>query len=141
MEDKCAGSSCSFGAVCDPTSGKCECVDMRCEEKEVTAVCASDGVTYLNECELEHAQCREQKLISLQYHGLCRDVQVAEIECRRDEECHNGSICNVGICRCPACDDNEPADVCGNDGNTYRSECDLNRRKCKERDRCCVCRN
>ncbi|CBY33610.1 unnamed protein product [Oikopleura dioica] len=110
VEDKCARTSCSFGAVCDPTSGKCECVDMRCERKEVTAVCGSDGITYLNECELEHAQCREQQLVSLQYHGLCRDVQVAEIECRRDNECQNGSICNVGICRCPACDDDAPAD-------------------------------
>ena len=34
-------------------------------------VCGSDGVTYMNECELRIASCRHQKIISVESRGAC----------------------------------------------------------------------
>lgn len=52
-----------------------EC-DKPCEN-QVRYVCASDGRTYLNECELNNAICKsDRKLIKL-YEGLCSGMTMA----------------------------------------------------------------
>ena len=85
----------------------------------------------MNHCELKQASCAHQQPITLQYFGLCRDVS-RDIDCKDDSECHHGTVCNVGACRCPVCEEHISGDICGSDDNTYRSECDMRRRACKE---------
>ena len=75
---------CGFGAVCEPSvedPGRASCV---CKQRPcpsvVAPVCGSDASTYSNECELQRAQCSQQRRIRLLSHGPCG-------ECSRHSAC------------------------------------------------------
>ncbi|XP_047479600.1 four-domain proteases inhibitor-like [Penaeus chinensis] len=76
--------------------------DLACD-KSINAVCGSDGRTYRNQCELEATACTKTSLIKLN-NGPCQEQQ--------------GARCDTV---CP----NVVEEVCGDDGKTYRSHCDL----------------
>lgn len=66
---------CGFGAVCEPSvehPGRASCV---CKKNVcpamVAPVCGSDASTYSNECELQRAQCSQQRRIRLLRQGPC----------------------------------------------------------------------
>lgn len=66
---------CGFGAVCEPSAeglGRASCV---CKKRAcpavVAPVCGSDASTYSNECELQRAQCSQQRRIRLLFRGPC----------------------------------------------------------------------
>lgn len=66
---------CGFGAVCerspaDPSQASCVCKKTTCPSV-VAPVCGSDYSTYSNECELEKAQCNQQRRIKVISKGPC----------------------------------------------------------------------
>ena len=125
---------CYFGGIC--VSGLCYCSHLDiCSEPEVEPdpVCGSDGVTYLNSCELKLTQCETKKSISVQYNGLCNINNRYDCDSKGERPCAGvGEVCDSGICKCGTCDNIKPAAVCGTDGNTYQSRCHLDRRRCQE---------
>lgn len=73
--DVCRGVLCGFGAVCEkdlkePSKGTCICKRGACPSV-VAPVCGSDYSTYSNECELEMAQCTQQRRIKVISKGSC----------------------------------------------------------------------
>ncbi|XP_070533651.1 serine protease inhibitor dipetalogastin-like isoform X3 [Ptychodera flava] len=71
---------------------------------ELQQVCGSDGVTYINKCQLRLAACHDEDVLSLIHDGACKDTP--------DE------------CKELQCGD-KPAPVCGSDGVTYNNKCQL----------------
>lgn len=83
----CADMKCRFGSTCveNPDKGiQCICA-MRCPEvtlgpghlirRTSQVICASDGSTYLSECQMKFFACRMQRKINLVHHGQCRTSQ------------------------------------------------------------------
>ncbi|XP_067302342.1 agrin isoform X3 [Pseudorasbora parva] len=66
---------CHFGASCVEVSGQahCECPLPDCDEKNKTKVCGSDGVTYADRCQLKTIACRQDKEITVQHLGQCKE--------------------------------------------------------------------
>ena len=128
--DPCSNVVCHHGSQCK--NGDCIC-DISCFGEPSEPICGSDGVTYLNLCQLKKTQCEKQIPISMQYMGLC-SVNT-RFDCKDDTDCDSvGQVCDNGVCKCGVCDNNDirSTDICGSDGNTYQSRCHLNRRACLE---------
>uniref|UniRef100_A0A6P7FT13 Agrin-like n=1 Tax=Diabrotica virgifera virgifera TaxID=50390 RepID=A0A6P7FT13_DIAVI len=69
----CQGVQCKFGGRCE--AGECVC-PKNCEEAGEEPVCASDMMTYPNECELLKARCAKGSKtapISVVFYGDCRE--------------------------------------------------------------------
>uniref|UniRef100_A0A4W5KW64 Agrin n=1 Tax=Hucho hucho TaxID=62062 RepID=A0A4W5KW64_9TELE len=121
----CLGKACEFGAVCVVKNNEpvCECPGACPQTPD--PVCGSDGHSYGSQCEMRAMGCALQKEIHIQHRGPC------------DEACANcsfGAICDgqSGRCVCPqeCVESHQP--VCGSDGSTYNSECELHVRACTE---------
>uniref|UniRef100_A0AAQ5XYA9 Agrin n=1 Tax=Amphiprion ocellaris TaxID=80972 RepID=A0AAQ5XYA9_AMPOC len=117
---------CLFNAVClvEQLNARCSCDPIECEGT-YKPECGKDGHTYTNECLRRKAECLSKILIPIKHQGPC------------DEACANcsfGAICDAqsGLCVCPSecVESHQP--VCGNDGTTYNSECELHVRACTE---------
>lgn len=46
--------------------------------------------------------------------------------------CAFGAVCLAGQCVCPRCEHPPPGPVCGSDGVTYRSACELREAACQQ---------
>ncbi|XP_036802655.1 agrin isoform X5 [Oncorhynchus mykiss] len=119
----CLAKACEFGAVCVVKNDKpvCECPEACLQTPD--PVCGSDGHSYGSHCEMRATGCALQREIHIQHRGPC------------DEACANcsfGAICDgqSGRCVCPqeCVESHQP--VCGSDGSTYGSECELHVRAC-----------
>ncbi|XP_036163368.1 agrin isoform X7 [Myotis myotis] len=134
--DACRGMLCGFGAVCEPSAeglGRASCV---CKKRAcpavVAPVCGSDASTYSNECELQRAQCSQQRRIRLLFRGPCglRDP-CSNVTCSFGSTCARSADGQTATCLCPAsCRGAPEGPVCGTDGTDYRGECQLLRQAC-----------
>ncbi|KAM7030447.1 LOW QUALITY PROTEIN: agrin [Acridotheres tristis] len=117
--DRCG--QCQFGAICEAESGRCVC-PTECVPS-AQPVCGTDGVTYGSECELHVRACTQQKNIGVASQGHCKSCG--------HSLCSFGSRCVGGQCLCPRCQPQPPAPVCGTDGVTYESPCQLRVASCQ----------
>uniref|UniRef100_UPI0037E850BC agrin isoform X1 n=1 Tax=Semicossyphus pulcher TaxID=241346 RepID=UPI0037E850BC len=121
----CLDKKCEHGAVCVVKNDEpvCECPEACPQTSD--PVCGSDGHSYGSPCEMRAMGCALQRAIQIQHKGPC------------DEACANcsfGAICDAqsGQCVCPSECVNSHQPVCGSDGITYQSECDLHVQACNE---------
>jgi len=141
--------------------GACAPCKVKCPT-ESKKVCGSDGKTYDSICELNNVQrCENKPFLYLDYIGSCRPCWIAP--CLKidkpvcgsdgntyDSKCHleREKSCRTkiylylayeGKCSPPSCRVKCPftlrmASVCGTDGKTYVSECELNNvKKCENK--------
>ncbi|CAJ0557949.1 unnamed protein product, partial [Mesorhabditis spiculigera] len=126
----CSSLMCPPGTRCQispQSTAKCEC-DGECPQI-VKPVCATDGKTYSNECEMRKAGCEATKRLAVRHTGSC-GVGV----CSTFTGCRAPQVCvpkgDKPRCVCPECGD-ELKEVCGSDAQTYANECRLRQTSCK----------
>ncbi|CAL8103030.1 unnamed protein product [Calicophoron daubneyi] len=157
----CLGHTCRWpGEHCQvDTHGQPNCVCPDPCPRVIAPVCGSDGVTYDNHCELERTACLKMREIWVVYAGQCSaepQCQALGLQCQGYEVCSeivapqiygqlqqypSGSYQNdlvprqqqmVTRCLCPVCPEQGlGSQVCGTDGQTYRSECHLRASACQ----------
>ncbi|RXM27817.1 Tomoregulin-2 [Acipenser ruthenus] len=70
---------CQFGAECDEDAEDVWCVcNIDCSHISFNPVCASDGKSYDNPCQVKEASCQRQERIEMKYLGRCQG------ECQND---------------------------------------------------------
>ncbi|XP_053616834.1 agrin-like [Plodia interpunctella] len=129
--DPCAGVTCPDPEVCqldDRRSPSCRCAEP-CP-LEFSPVCASDGKTYSNECQMHRESCRARKQLKIIFKGQCSTGvnPCAEVECRHGAECRVEG--GGAVCACPPPCEPVLRPVCGSDSRTHDSECELQRAAC-----------
>ncbi|XP_057412484.1 agrin isoform X1 [Balaenoptera acutorostrata] len=118
--DRCG--QCRFGALCEAETGRCVCPSECVASAQ--PVCGSDGRTYASECELHVHACTRQISLHVASAGPCQTCG--------DRVCAFGAVCSAGRCVCPRCERPPPGPVCGSDGLTYRSSCELREAACQQ---------
>ncbi|XP_026320027.1 agrin-like isoform X1 [Hyposmocoma kahamanoa] len=129
--DPCAGVTCPDPEVCqldDRRQPSCRCAEP-CP-LEFSPVCASDGKTYSNECQMHRESCRARKQLKIVFKGQCSSGvnPCAEVECRHGAECRVEG--GGAVCACPPPCEPVLRPVCGSDSRTHDSECELRRAAC-----------
>uniref|UniRef100_A0A1I7VLR2 Agrin synaptic family protein n=1 Tax=Loa loa TaxID=7209 RepID=A0A1I7VLR2_LOALO len=126
----CAGyDGCRFSEICVDRDGHPVC---QCEvcDSQLNEVCASDGITYANECKMRHESCLTGKFIYQKYSGVCDGC--INIRCEFYSICVSDGA-GSGSCRCPnQCANDNSGMICATDGITYPSECHMRQAACQQ---------
>ncbi|XP_013176798.1 PREDICTED: agrin-like isoform X2 [Papilio xuthus] len=134
VENPCARASCPWGGACVSRSGAAQCSCPVCDAT-LAPVCASDHNTYGSECKMRMHACqaniKEQDLQVL-YNGTCQTC--ADILCQGGGDCVLDTDTGRHVCRCNHnCTEAQESEVvCGTDGQTYMSQCELDSTACRE---------
>ncbi|XP_064092109.1 agrin-like isoform X6 [Macrobrachium nipponense] len=100
--DLCQHVVCKFGGRCE--AGRCICPSECPETRE--PVCASNGETYINECEMQKAACGIENGLRVTFVGECSEARTSGVTCgcslfgsvRDDCEQMTGQcVCKPGI--------------------------------------------
>uniref|UniRef100_A0A674B2W8 Transmembrane protein with EGF-like and two follistatin-like domains 2a n=1 Tax=Salmo trutta TaxID=8032 RepID=A0A674B2W8_SALTR len=80
---------CQFGAECDVDAEDVWCVcNIDCSHISFNPVCASDGHSYDNPCQVKEESCQKQERIEVKYLGHCQG------------EIYSSVLCAVCVCVC-----------------------------------------
>ena len=71
----CRGTPCPHHAECIAQGGQgiCQCPTKCPDNIRPRTICASDGNTYDNECEMKRESCRQQKPLKVKHEGPCSE--------------------------------------------------------------------
>ncbi|CAB4061570.1 unnamed protein product [Lepeophtheirus salmonis] len=146
--DNCYSCSqtCKWNEDClySEKSGKSLCSCPECPSagnEEEDPVCGTDNITYDSVCSLRASTCSKKRGndVRVKYPGVCRTIKYEKpIPCGKSS-CDFGAVCEEdSYCVCSVtCKEEEQfpkyyaGAVCGSDGRTYETECDLRRHACK----------
>ncbi|XP_032376917.1 agrin isoform X11 [Etheostoma spectabile] len=123
---------CLFNAVClvEQLSARCSCDPIECDGT-YKPVCGKDAHTYTNDCIRRKAECLSKTLISIKHQGPC-DLSIPS-PCL-DKMCEHGAVCvvknNEPVCECPEACPQTSDPVCGSDGHSYGSPCEMRAMGC-----------
>ncbi|XP_053610410.1 agrin-like isoform X5 [Plodia interpunctella] len=134
VENPCARASCPWGGACVSRVGTAQCACPVCPPA-LAPVCASDHNTYGSECKMRMHACQEgikEGELRVLYNGTCQSC--ADIVCRGGGDCTMDADTGRPVCRCNHnCTASQESDVvCGTDGQTYPSQCELDSMACRE---------
>ncbi|OWA50498.1 putative Follistatin-A [Hypsibius exemplaris] len=133
----CDGIKCPMDKVCSLRGGSPHCAcPTHCPpstpQQPHVPVCSMEGITYRSECHMIKRNCRLGLIDSISYQGYCQH-SCETVKCREDQHCIHDSDHQP---YCVRCMDNCPdiySPMCGTDGVTYDSMCDLNRASCRNK--------
>ncbi|EFP07680.1 CRE-AGR-1 protein [Caenorhabditis remanei] len=125
----CEKMECGFWGSCvvkPDRTAECECPS-KCEDV-MRPVCATNGETFDNECEMKRKSCETKAMIKVKHQGTCGIGVCATFNsCKKPQVCV--AVDGKPKCVCPSCTD-ELKEVCGSDGKTYSNECKLRNSAC-----------
>ncbi|KAL0901465.1 hypothetical protein ABMA27_006716 [Loxostege sticticalis] len=133
-ENPCARATCPWGGACVSRGGTAQCACPVCDAT-LAPVCASDHNTYGSECKMRMHACQEsikEGELRVLYNGTCQSC--VDIICQGGGDCAVDMETGRPICRCNHnCTEAQDSDVvCGSDGQTYPSQCELDSTACRE---------
>ncbi|XP_060806535.1 agrin-like [Amyelois transitella] len=134
VENPCARATCPWGGACVSRIGTAQCACPVCAPA-LAPVCASDQNTYGSECKMRMHACQEgikEGELRVLYNGTCQSC--ADIVCQGGGDCAMDDVTGRPVCRCNHnCTEAQESDVvCGTDGQTYPSQCELDSMACRE---------
>nr|CDP92328.1 Bm4004, isoform j [Brugia malayi] len=126
----CAGyDGCRPFEICIDRDGHPVCECETCDS-QLNEVCASDGITYANECKMRLESCLTNRFIYQKYSGVCDGC--INVHCEFYAICVSDEA-GGGSCQCPnQCAYDDSGIVCATDGVTYRSECHMRQAACQQ---------
>ncbi|XP_073957154.1 agrin-like isoform X3 [Choristoneura fumiferana] len=150
-ENPCARATCPWGGACVSRSGAAQCACPVCDAT-LAPVCAIDHNTYGSECKMRMHACQEgikEGELRVLYAGTCQSC--ADIVCQGGGDCAVSADTGRPQCQCNhnCTNTQDTGVVCGTDGQTYSSQCELDSTACREqtnlrvayRGDCALCEN
>ncbi|XP_074650391.1 follistatin-like [Tubulanus polymorphus] len=135
----CDDVDCGRGQYCivdQNHTPHCIACNLRCRSAQAHEKrCGGDGITYDSMCKLFAASCLQGKSIHAAYKGPCIEgATCATLQCPSSQRCITDS--HTGRPRCIQCGFCSPffdrRTICGSDGVTYPSWCDLRSAMCNK---------
>ncbi|XP_063548558.1 agrin-like [Cydia strobilella] len=130
----CARTTCPWGGACVSRGGAAQCACPVCDAM-LAPVCGSDHNTHGSECKMRMHACQEgiqEGKLRVLYNGTCQTC--ADMVCQGGGDCILNENTGRPECRCNHnCTETQDTSlVCGTDGQTYLSQCELDSTACRE---------